>query len=81
MGFPKPPDGIRGIMRGLGIEALHQYLSQTIYPIFSGMLDSDGTFIPKSMADANAKNNRIYFSTDAGVLVYKGSDGTVHNLY
>jgi len=42
---------------------------------------ADGTIAPVSMADAGAINNSIYFSTDAGVLVYKDSIGVVNNLY
>ena len=36
---------------------------------------------PPSLADANAPNNSIYYSTTAGKLVYKASDSSVHALY
>ena len=42
---------------------------------------SGGYFIPVSSADADAPNNTIYYSTDAGVLVYKDSLSVVNNLY
>jgi len=38
-------------------------------------------FTPASLADANAPNNSIYYSTTASKLVYKNSAGVVNNLY
>lgn len=34
-----------------------------------------------SSADADAPNSSLYYSTDAGKLVWKDSGGSVHNLY
>lgn len=36
---------------------------------------------PPSISDTNAPKNSVYFSTDANKLVYRATDGTVHNLY
>jgi len=44
-------------------------------------IDGDGYFIPKSSTDAAAPNNSIYYSTDAGKLVYKDAGGTPRALY
>ena len=44
-------------------------------------IDAKGGINPASMADSSANNNSIYYSTDAGKLVYKDSSGTVNNLY
>lgn len=41
----------------------------------------NGAFKPASLADSAAENGTIYYSTDAGKLVYKDSGGTVNNLY
>jgi len=40
-----------------------------------------GGFVPASMADADAENNTIYYSTTASKLVFKDSAGVVNNLY
>lgn len=42
---------------------------------------ANGAWMPASLADASAANNSVYYSTDAGKLVYKDSGGTVNNLY
>ena len=44
-------------------------------------VDGNGYFIPVSSADASAPNNSIYYSTDAGKLVYKDAGGTPRSLY
>lgn len=36
---------------------------------------------PPSLADADAANNTVYYSTTASKLVYKNSAGVVNNLY
>lgn len=41
----------------------------------------NGAFVPASLADTDAANGTIYYSTDASKLVYKDSGGTVNNLY
>lgn len=40
-----------------------------------------GGITPASMADASAANGTLYYSTDAGKLVFKDSGGTVNALY
>jgi len=42
---------------------------------------SDGSIEAVSLADADAADNSIYYSTDAGKLVYKDSSSVVNNLY
>jgi hypothetical protein len=46
-----------------------------------GSIDKTGAWNPPSMADSAAANNSVYYSTDAGKLVYKDSGGTVNALY
>lgn len=36
---------------------------------------------PPTIADANAPPNSVYFSSNAGKLVYKSADSLIHNLY
>jgi hypothetical protein len=62
-----------------------------IYRILSGggiadqngnlVLDYKGQLHPPSLANADADNNSVYYSTTNGKLVYKNSSGTVNNLY
>lgn len=47
---------------------------------FSDVSASSG-FHPGSIADTDAANNTIYFSTDSSKLAYKDSGGVVHDLY
>lgn len=46
-----------------------------------GSIRNDGSFIPASIADTDANNNSIYYSTTQSKLVYKDSGGTVNDLY
>lgn len=46
-----------------------------------GVLFSGIPWQPPMLADSKTPNNSIYFSTDAGKLVYKDSASVVHNLY
>lgn len=41
----------------------------------------DNSIEPVSLADADAVNNSIYYSTDQSKLVYKDSAGVVNDLY
>lgn len=43
-------------------------------------LNNEAYSIP-SMADADAPNNSLYFSTTASKLVWKDNSGNVQNLY
>lgn len=47
----------------------------------ASQIRANGTIEPASLADADAENNSIYYSTTASRLVYKDSGGTVNNLY
>jgi len=42
---------------------------------------ADGSVKAISLADADAKNNSIYYSTTQTKLVYKDSAGVVHDLW
>jgi hypothetical protein len=44
-------------------------------------INKDGSFNPVTLADADAANNSIYYSSTASKLVYKDSGGTVRALY
>jgi hypothetical protein len=39
-----------------------------------------GVFIPDNMADADAPNNCIYYSTTQNKLVYKDKDGNTREI-
>ena len=47
----------------------------------TSILRNDGTIEPVTLADADAANNSIYYSSTASKLVYKDSGGTVNALY
>ena len=42
---------------------------------------ADGSLEPVSLADADAADNSIYYSTDQSKLVYKDSSSVVNDLY
>lgn len=44
-------------------------------------LRDDGSIQPASLADADAVNESIYYSTTQSKLVYKDNLGVVNNLY
>ena len=44
-------------------------------------IDNSGALKPPTIADADAPNNSIYYSSTASKLVYKDSGGSVNNLY
>lgn len=44
-------------------------------------INNDGSFSPSQLADADAANNSIYYSTTQSKLVYKDPGGTVNDLY
>jgi hypothetical protein len=44
-------------------------------------INDNGSIRAISMADADAVNGSIYYSTTAGKLVFKDNSGTVHALY
>lgn len=49
---------------------------------FGGLIiRTDGTLQPIQIADADAENDSVYYSTDRDVLCYKDSGGTVNALY
>jgi hypothetical protein len=45
------------------------------------LIRNDGSLEMPSIADADAVNNSIYFSTTQSKLVYKDSGGVVNDLY
>ncbi len=47
----------------------------------SPLIAMGGGVTPASLADSSAANSTIYYSTDAGKLVFKDSGGVVNNLY
>lgn len=47
----------------------------------AGFIDENGAFNPPSLADSDANNNSVYYSTTQSKLVYKDSSGVVNNLY
>lgn len=53
----------------------------SIKNVFDARIRDDGSFIPPSLADADAVNNSIYYSTTQSKLVYKDAGGTVNDLY
>ncbi len=79
----KTPDGEMTIAQGQNIQMLPQGNTVTIssQPPPGAVINNVNAWQPPSISDANAPNNSVYFSTDAGVLAYKSADGTIHNLY
>jgi hypothetical protein len=50
--------------------------------VSSGMtINGDGTITPTTIADADAANETLYYSSDQSKLVYKDSLGSVHDLW
>jgi len=49
--------------------------------IISETIRFNGALQPASLANADAANDSVYYSTTASKLVYKDSGGTVNNLY
>jgi hypothetical protein len=42
---------------------------------------NDGSIKPASLADGDAANDSVYYSTTQSKLVYKDSGGSVNDLY
>lgn len=47
----------------------------------AGRVDENGAFQPPSLADNDANNNSVYYSTTQSKLVYKDNSGVVNDLY
>jgi len=47
----------------------------------NNLQNENGGIIPVAMADADAANNTIYYSTDSGKLTYSDLTGVKHALY
>ncbi len=81
------PSGEVTLNAGQNINILPQgnliTISAVIPPLASNVIANGNglPWQPPSFADADAPNNSIYFSTDAGVLVYKDDAAVVNNLY
>ena len=54
---------------------------EAITRIISNVIRPDGSLKPMTLADADAVANSIYYSSDAGKLVYKDIDGVINDLY
>ena len=78
MGFPKIPDGLRPIAKGLGLDGLHRYLSQTLPIWVDDVFHTDNSIQLPSLTDAQALTNSVYFSTTSNKVCYKDSSGIVH---
>ena len=82
MGMPLWSNGIREILTKppLNLKMLVDWFND-----FSSWVNTwsqlDGSSKPVSLADGNANNNSVYYSTTSNKLVYKDNTGTVHNLY
>lgn len=46
-----------------------------------GIVNNDKSISPVTLADVDAPNNSVYYSSTQSKLVYKDSGGTVNNLY
>jgi hypothetical protein len=68
---------VRNIVSGTGYLTEYQTSAGALLSAVRG----DGSTKPPALVDASAANDSIYYSTDAGKLVYKDSTGTVNNLY
>lgn len=69
--IPPWSNGIKEILTKLGLKMLVDW--------FTDFTNADGR--PKHLADADAPNDMVYFSTTANKMVYKSSNGTINNLY
>lgn len=47
----------------------------------AGSMSLTGAILPATLTNAAAPNSSLYYSSDAGKLVFKDSGGTVNNLY
>lgn len=76
--FQKPP-----IQESLNQPTLPQTWVQWFNAVsrYLGIINADGSVSPPSIADADAANNTIYYSTTQSKLVFKDSGGTVNDLY
>ena len=54
---------------------------QRLITRIEGRVRMDGSIIPETLADADAENNSVYFSSTQSKLVYKDGSGVVNDLY
>jgi len=64
-----------------GSKRLTTIWAQWFNSMLLGIIRADGSVRPVTLADADAENNSIYYSSTASKLVYKDSGGVVNNLY
>lgn len=57
------------------------YRLNQLIDYFVEYFGTGGTFVPETIADADANNNTVYYSSTASKLVYKDASGVVNNLY
>jgi hypothetical protein len=74
----KPGYGITA-QCGETADKIAEFRDDTSTPLSAVM--KSGAFQPPTLADGDAENNTIYYSTDQSCLVYKDSGGSVNNLY
>lgn len=90
--FISAPDGfVRQLTFGDGLELSFSFPAFNYTLSVVGFLKADGSIPmtgplqgyiqPYTFYDSEVDNNSLYFSNDAGKLVYKDSSGTVHPLY
>ncbi len=79
----KTSDGDVILAQGQNIQMLPQGNTVTISSQSPAgvVINNVNAWQPPSVSDANAPNGSVYYSTDAGKLVFKTSAGIVHNLY
>ncbi len=78
------PMGDFGIVAGNGITITPAGDSATISAQIPPNIIANGNGLPwqpPSLSDAKAPKNSMYFSTDAGKLVYQAASGSVFPLY
>lgn len=81
MAIPRLSDGIRGIMEGLNLIALHRFLTQDFYSWLKTLFWPNGTLKLQKLDDADADKESLYFSNDSSKPVWKDAAGTKHDLY
>jgi hypothetical protein len=65
--------------RGLASQVWNLWFGSVVRLL--AVVRDDKSFAPVTLADADAANNSIYYSSTQSKLVYKDSGGTVNDLY
>jgi len=80
MAFPNFPNLISQL-NAAGLGAAYRWFSQDFPNYMRGLFNTDNSLKPAHLADTEAGNDSVYYSTTANTLAYKDSSGTVHSLY